>query len=484
MALQLSSDIAPEAVVVEDTHRWSVLGLLCLAVMLSLTTWFSATAITPELKAAWQLSGTIEAWLTNGVQIGFVVGALVSSLVNLPDVVRLNRLMAVSALLAAAANACLLLQPGPVGLVAARILTGVALAGVYPPALKLVSTWFIRGRGVALGAVIGALTLGSSLPHLFRALAGTLDWQLVVATASVTTLIGSGIFWFFASEGPHPFGKAVFDPRQIGAIVRDRPLVLVNIGYLGHMWELYAMWAWLLAYTRAALETQQQASPFLASLLTFCAIAAGVGGCLLGGVLSDAGGDRAERQQRRQERGGLLLCLEGRAGIGQQPGPHGIEFPHVAEIADVDQHQRPVAEDRADLAWIEHRLAERMRAFAGKEPEERGSNEGRDACGQHDRLPVERTGECPEQMRQRRAQCQRPYNGAERHSPAPYEPRRDQLQRRRINAGQRYAGEDAGGDEADRSGLQQQARVGGGGKQGRDRHQPVQPDDIRQVDEA
>ncbi|WP_256752668.1 nitrate/nitrite transporter [Mesorhizobium sp. Mes31] len=287
MALQLSSDIAPEAVVVEDTHRWSVLGLLCLAVMLSLTTWFSATAITPELKAAWQLSGTIEAWLTNGVQIGFVVGALVSSLVNLPDVVRLNRLMAVSALLAAAANACLLLQPGPIGLVAARILTGVALAGVYPPALKLVSTWFIRGRGAALGAVIGALTLGSSLPHLFRALAGTLDWQLVVATASVTTLIGAGIFWFFASEGPHPFGKAVFDPRQIGAIVRDRPLVLVNIGYLGHMWELYAMWAWLLAYTRAALETQQQASPFLASLLTFCAIAAGVGGCLLGGVLSD-----------------------------------------------------------------------------------------------------------------------------------------------------------------------------------------------------
>lgn len=287
MARQLSSDSAPEAVIVEDRHRWSVLGILCLAVVLSLTTWFSATAITPELKAAWHLSGPIEAWLTNGVQIGFVAGALISSLVNLPDVVRLNRLMAVSALLAAAANACLLLQPGPVVIVAARILTGVALAGVYPPALKLVSTWFIRGRGLALGAVIGALTLGSALPHLFRALTGSLDWQSVMLAATAATLIGSTIFWFFASEGPYPFGKAIFDPRQIGAIFGDRPLLLVNIGYLGHMWELYAMWTWLLTYARSALEVQGQPSPAFASLLTFCAIAAGVAGCLLGGVLSD-----------------------------------------------------------------------------------------------------------------------------------------------------------------------------------------------------
>ncbi|MET3580070.1 MFS family permease [Mesorhizobium robiniae] len=287
MTLWRGTSDATQGAPAEDAHRWSVLALLCVAVVLSLTTWFSATAITPELKAAWHLSGATEAWLTNGVQIGFVAGALTSSLVNLPDIVRLNRLMAVSALLAAAANAFLLTQPEPAGLVAARILTGVALAGVYPPALKLVSTWFVRGRGLALGAVIGALTLGSSLPHLFRALSGALDWQLVVVAATIATLLGAAIFWFFASEGPYPFGKAVFDPRQIGAVFRDRPLVLVNIGYLGHMWELYAMWAWLLAYARAALEVQQHASPALASLLTFLSIAAGVGGCLIGGVLSD-----------------------------------------------------------------------------------------------------------------------------------------------------------------------------------------------------
>jgi MFS family permease len=282
-----SANDGAQGVVADDARRWGVLFLLCVAVVLSLTTWFSATAITPELKALRHLSGAMEAWLTNGVQIGFVTGALLSSLINLPDVVRLNRLMAISALLAAATNACLLLEPGPVGLIAARIITGIALAGVYPPALKLVSTWFVRGRGLALGAIIGALTLGSSLPHLFRALAGTLDWQMVVSASSLTTLIGAGIFWSFAGEGPYPFGKAVFDPRQIGAILRDRALMLVNIGYLGHMWELYAMWAWLLAFAHAALEAQGQPSATMASLVTFSAIAAGVAGCLLGGVLSD-----------------------------------------------------------------------------------------------------------------------------------------------------------------------------------------------------
>ncbi|RWE20621.1 MAG: MFS transporter, partial [Mesorhizobium sp.] len=111
------------ALLAEDANRWSMLGVLCLAVVLSLTTWFSATAIVPELRAAWQLSGAVDVWLTNGVQIGFVAGALAASLVNLPDIVRLNRLMAISALVAAAANASLLLQPGPAGLIAARILT-------------------------------------------------------------------------------------------------------------------------------------------------------------------------------------------------------------------------------------------------------------------------------------------------------------------------------------------------------------------------
>lgn len=133
--------------VAADSERWRVLSLLCLAVVLSLTTWFSATAILPELKQELALTAGAEAWLTNGVQLGFVIGALAASLVNLPDLVRLSRLMAAAALVAALANASLLFHADPGGAIAARIVTGAALAGVYPPALKLVATWFTRDRG-------------------------------------------------------------------------------------------------------------------------------------------------------------------------------------------------------------------------------------------------------------------------------------------------------------------------------------------------
>ncbi|RWE48459.1 MAG: MFS transporter [Mesorhizobium sp.] len=270
-----------------DGGRWRVLSLLCLAVVLSLTTWFSATAILPELTQELVLGAGEEAWLTNGVQVGFVIGALAASLVNLPDLVRLSRLMAAAALVAALANASLLLHPGPGGVIAARIVTGAALAGVYPPALKLVATWFTRDRGLALGAVIGALTVGSALPHLFRAVSTSFDWRPVVAAASLATAIGALLFLLFAREGPYPFGKAVFEPSRIGQVFRERPLLLANLGYLGHMWELYAMWAWLLAYTRAAFEAQAIGSVAAASLSTFFVVASGILGCLLGGYLSD-----------------------------------------------------------------------------------------------------------------------------------------------------------------------------------------------------
>ncbi|MBA1141015.1 MFS transporter [Mesorhizobium neociceri] len=295
--------------VAADSECWRVLSLLCLAVVLSLTTWFSATAILPELKQELALGASAEAWLTNGVQVGFVAGALAASLVNLPDLVRLSRLMAMSALVAAFANATLLFHPGEAGVIAARIVTGMALAGVYPPALKLVATWFMRDRGLALGAVIGALTVGSALPHLFRAMLTTLDWRPVVAAASVATAAGAMLFLLFAREGPYPFGKAVFEPARIGQVFRERPLLLANLGYLGHMWELYAMWAWLLAYTRAALDAQAIGTTAAASLSTFFVVASGVLGCLLGGYLSDRIGRTTTTAGMMAVSGGCALLI-------------------------------------------------------------------------------------------------------------------------------------------------------------------------------
>lgn len=264
---------------------WPVLAILCVSIVLSMTTWFSATAVTPEIKAAWHLSDSAVAWLTNGVQIGFVTGALLASLVNLPDIVRSNRLMAGAAFIAAGMNAILLLEPGAFGAILCRFATGMALAAVYPPAMKLVSTWFVKKRGLALGAVVGALTLGSSMPHLFRTFTQQIDWQLVIALSSIASFLAGLAFLLFAREGPYPFGRTVFNPKQIGRVLLDRNLLLVNIGYFGHMWELYAMWAWLLVFIRNSIG--DTFPTYVASLITFIAIAAGLFGCIMGGLLSD-----------------------------------------------------------------------------------------------------------------------------------------------------------------------------------------------------
>jgi MFS family permease len=268
-------------------NRWVALALICLGVVGVMSVWFSATAILPQLVAVLGLTPAGSAWLTNAVQLGFVAGALGASIVNLPDLVRMQRLMAASALLAAAANAVLLLEPGPAAAIAARFVTGVALAGVYPPALKLMSTWFLRGRGLALGFLIGALTLGSSMPHLFRAVAEGVDWQPVIAWSSLAALAAALVFAFLLREGPHGFGRGTFDPRRAFAVFRSRPLMLANIGYFGHMWELYAMWAWILAFGMAA-QGGLVAFPFGSpSMFAFVVVAAGALGCVLGGVLSD-----------------------------------------------------------------------------------------------------------------------------------------------------------------------------------------------------
>lgn len=268
----------------EASGRGRALAAICLSLVLTMSTWFSATAVAPELAALWQLSEVAASALTIAVQAGFVAGALMLGLGNLPDIVPPRRLMISAAAIAAAANALPLAVPQFEAAVAARFLTGICLAGLYPPALKLLATWFVRGRGFALGSAIAALTLGSALPHLLRATVET-DWRIVVAATSVATLAGGLILLVAVREGPYPFPVARFDPGQVGRVVRNRAVVLASLGYFGHMWELYAMWAWIFAFTTSAF--QAQAVAIAPSLVTFLAIAAGAVGCVGGGFLAD-----------------------------------------------------------------------------------------------------------------------------------------------------------------------------------------------------
>jgi sugar phosphate permease len=203
--------------------RWRTLTLLALTLVLSMSTWFSATAVIPQLRAQWELSGSAAAWLTIAVQVGFVCGALLSSLLNLSDVVSSRHVILGGAVGAAIANGLLVIAGSAAVGIPLRFVTGFLLAGVYPPAFKLISTWFKKGRGMALGTLAGALIVGNAMPHLVNGLGG-LDWQLVIYATSFLTLMGGLITEFAVKEGPFPFPRATFDPRQAGRVFANRAL--------------------------------------------------------------------------------------------------------------------------------------------------------------------------------------------------------------------------------------------------------------------
>ncbi|MDQ3956947.1 MAG: MFS transporter [Actinomycetota bacterium] len=270
-------------------RRARMLFILAAALVLSMSTWFSASAVIPQLRDEWRLGDAAAAWLTIAVQLGFVVGALVSALFNVSDVLSVRSVMIVSSLGAAGANLGLLLADGPSVAIPLRFLTGAFLAGLYPPALKLMATWFRTGRGTALGVMVGALTLGSALPHLVNALGG-LEWPTVISATSAATAAGALIVWVLVREGPFPFPQAVFDMRQARLAFRNRRIVLTSLGYFGHMWELYAMWAWFVVFFRSSLSESRTHDGAFAAAATFGVIGIGSLGCYVGGVLSDRWG--------------------------------------------------------------------------------------------------------------------------------------------------------------------------------------------------
>lgn len=274
------------------TGKRRTVWLLALSVLLAKSVWFSVSAVIPQLTAEWGLTGAQQSWLTMSVQIGFVTGAILSAVLNLADRIPAQRLLAVSAAVAAAANAAIpLLDVEPGVAMGLRFLTGVALAGVYPPGMKLVASWCREDRGLGIGILVGALTLGSGVPHLLNAVplfgtGGMPPWRTVILATSVLALL-AGLLAAVAIR-PGPFlGKAPpFDWRFAGRALADRPTRLANFGYLGHMWELYAMWAWvplglLASYGRAGWR------PESARLAGFVVLAAGAAGSVLAGRLAD-----------------------------------------------------------------------------------------------------------------------------------------------------------------------------------------------------
>ena len=290
--------------------------------------WFAGTAVAPLLQARWSLDAAQVGWLTAIVQLGFVTGTALAAILNLADLVPSRYYVAVCATLGALANALVLIGNGFPMALTSRFFTGFFLAGVYPPAMKMAATWFRSRRGLAIGIIVGALTIGKALPFLVKAFAWR-DVAPVILAASLFAVVGAAIVVLTYRDGPYPFASRPFSWGLVGTVVRTPRWRLATGGYLGHMFELYSFWTWIPAFLAASAAARRPTGEHTIALTTFLVIAFGALGVCLG--RRGSGQTRSRAGHHHRARGEWELCATRRGILRRGSAAHrgdglGLEF--------------------------------------------------------------------------------------------------------------------------------------------------------------
>jgi MFS family permease len=285
----------PSAVATHDAHpaRWRMLALLAAAELFGMSLWFSAAAVGGPLAIRLSITAQQASWLTPMVQLGFVFGTAAAALLNLADILPSKWYFATTAIAGSLFNAAILTTNSFALTLVLRFFTGFALAGVYPPAMKMASTWFKARRGLAIGTVVGALTVGKASPYLVHALPNA-GIATVILAASGFALLAALLVGSFYEDGPYPFPPRPFSWGLVRAVVAGSEWRLATGGYLGHMFELYSFWTWIPLFITESLVAsgmpRDAHTSSLSSLVAFLTIAIGGIGCIWGGLVADAKG--------------------------------------------------------------------------------------------------------------------------------------------------------------------------------------------------
>ena len=267
-------------------HSKIVLPIIIIAQLFCTSLWFAGNSVINDLITTFNLSSGALGHITTAVQFGFIVGTLLFAILTIVDRFSPSKVFLVSAIVAAVCNALLLLHSNSLTtILLLRFGTGFFLAGIYPVGMKIAADHYREGLGKSLGFLVGALVLGTAFPHLLKDITNELKWEYVLVITSLLALVGGLLLLLFVPNGPYrkPSQKTSFS--SCFKVFKNREFRSASFGYFGHMWELYAFWA----FVPLMLKTYSTIHPhvnFNIPLLSFFIIGVGGIACVSGGYIS------------------------------------------------------------------------------------------------------------------------------------------------------------------------------------------------------